>query len=64
MEANEMSRILCPYCAQGFDVEIDSTGGGEQQWVTDCEVCCRPIVIRVHFENDELVSLDVLPEQD
>ena len=64
MEASEQTEITCPYCAQGFGVEIDHTGGEQQEWITDCEVCCRPIVVRFHFEDDELVGLEAHAEQD
>ncbi len=45
--------FLCPYCGQRNDVAIDPGGGADQRWVTDCEVCCRPIVVRVHMEENE-----------
>lgn len=64
MEANEMTQIMCPYCAQAFEIEIDHTGGQTQEWVTDCEVCCRPIIIRVHQGEEGPESLEVLPEMD
>ena len=59
-----MHPILCPYCAQPFDVEIDPTGGLDQEWVIDCEICCRPIVVQVQVEGEEIVSLNALPELD
>lgn len=35
-------RIACPWCGETVAVELD-LGGGEQDAVQDCEVCCRPI---------------------
>jgi hypothetical protein len=34
--------IGCPYCGEVIDVLIDSTDLG-QQYIEDCQVCCRPI---------------------
>lgn len=35
---------------------------GEQNYVEDCEVCCRPIALFYQTENDELIgfSADIL----
>ncbi|MEK7692273.1 MAG: CPXCG motif-containing cysteine-rich protein [Bdellovibrionota bacterium] len=42
--------IQCPYCWQSFTIAVDSTGGETQSFVWDCEVCCRPIDVQLHFE--------------
>ena len=36
----------CPYCGEPIELLVDESGRG-QQYVEDCEVCCRPIVINV-----------------
>lgn len=41
---------VCPFCAQSFSVDVDVAGGGDQVFITDCEVCCRPV--RVHLSVD------------
>jgi hypothetical protein len=51
--------IVCPYCGQGFELDID-TSIASQQFTTDCEVCCRPFEARVECEPGEILSLDVL----
>lgn len=55
--------IRCPYCDESLDVLIDPQEIG-QQYVEDCQVCCKPItfqitsdaagnvVVSVHDEND------------
>lgn len=35
--------ISCPYCGESINVLIDSTDAG-QEYIEDCQVCCRPIV--------------------
>lgn len=36
------ARVTCPYCGEEGEVEVDPTGGEEQEFVQDCAVCCRP----------------------
>ncbi len=55
--------ISCPYCGERIDVLLDPEEVG-QQYIEDCQVCCRPIVFNlvqdaegelhptVHTEND------------
>jgi hypothetical protein len=50
--------IQCPFCGQQFEIMVD-TSIARQQFITDCEVCCRPMEIRVECEPGEIVSLDV-----
>ena len=42
--------VLCPFCGQSSELEIDQTSG-DQSFVTDCEVCCRPMEVRVMCED-------------
>lgn len=34
--------IACPYCGETQEVELDLSAGS-QEYVEDCQVCCRPI---------------------
>ncbi|AKC87125.1 CPXCG motif-containing cysteine-rich protein [Pseudoxanthomonas suwonensis] len=40
----------CPYCGERIDLAIDASAG-DQDYVEDCQVCCRPIAIRVRVED-------------
>ncbi len=57
---NEQSEygLRCPYCDESITVLIDGSVA-EQDYVEDCEVCCRPIVLSVRIEADG--SIAVLP---
>ena len=44
----------CPHCGVELSVRLDRTGGREQQFIQDCENCCRPIQIEVRFEGVEV----------
>ncbi|HEY5972945.1 MAG TPA: CPXCG motif-containing cysteine-rich protein [Pseudoxanthomonas sp.] len=43
--------IQCPYCGESIDIAIDDSVD-RQQYVEDCQVCCRPINIVVTVEED------------
>ena len=50
--------IQCPYCGQSFEISIDASAGS-QRFITDCEICCRPMEIRAEVEEGEVISVDV-----
>ncbi len=55
---NNLQSIQCPYCGEMFETEID-TSGGSQEYIEDCQVCCRPIVFRIEVGVDgELTGLE------
>jgi len=56
MEVSEM--VFCPYCGQRLELVID-TSESSQQFVTDCEVCCRPFEVHAECEPGEVMSVDV-----
>ncbi|MFD2552384.1 CPXCG motif-containing cysteine-rich protein [Bizionia sediminis] len=45
----------CPYCWETVSMLLDSSIS-EQQYIEDCEVCCNPIEITVHFDDQVLVG--------
>ncbi len=51
MSALESVLIQCPYCWETLDVSVDPSVP-EQEYVEDCQVCCRPILIHVSFDDD------------
>jgi transposase-like protein len=59
-ELVEEGEVTCPYCGEPNVVGLDPGGGGEQEYVEDCQVCCRPWVVHVRF--DEAGSAEVWVE--
>jgi len=49
-ELTEQS-IGCPYCGESITILVDDSLP-EQEYVEDCHVCCRPIVLNVTFDTD------------
>jgi transcription elongation factor Elf1 len=46
----------CPYCGESLSVRVEAGGGKKQAFIQDCEVCCKPIQIRVQFEGGEVTD--------
>ncbi|MCQ4164728.1 CPXCG motif-containing cysteine-rich protein [Tahibacter harae] len=60
----EFVTLHCPYCGESFESSVDLSGG-DQDYVEDCAVCCRPINVSVRVDaQDELVSLHTRRDQD
>jgi hypothetical protein len=48
----------CPWCGEPITLVIDLSQESAA-YVEDCEVCCRPLVVRYAAEDGELVELAV-----
>ncbi len=44
--------VQCPYCGEHLDVFIDRSVA-RQEYIEDCQVCCRPITLRVTIDPDD-----------
>jgi hypothetical protein len=53
MSTNQLAEIdiQCPYCWQSIGVLIDCSVES-QEYIEDCQVCCRPIVFDVIVDDD------------
>jgi len=54
MSLSYEKEFLCPYCGRANAISLDSSEGRQFELVTDCEICCRPIVIAVRNVGDEV----------
>ena len=59
MALEEDHDIHCPYCGAAFSVRIDNTAGSRQEFILDCENCCRPIEVEADIDPDGFTSLIV-----
>lgn len=55
--------IHCPYCGESIDVLVDRSVP-QQNYIEDCQVCCRPINFSVAVEVDGRVELRVTSENE
>ena len=44
--------ITCPYCGESLEIFIDRSVH-RQEYVEDCQVCCRPIILTVTLDGPE-----------
>lgn len=56
MPALTEQAISCPYCGETITILVDDSLP-EQEYVEDCQVCCRPIVLHVTVDTDGDVSV-------
>ena len=46
------SPLYCPCCGESVSVLVDISLGA-QEYIEDCEVCCRPMIITVQLSEEE-----------
>ena len=51
----------CAFCGEENDVLADPSGGRRQTFTEDCTVCCRPNLITLIFEGND-VRLEAVQE--
>lgn len=61
MYALESSNIQCPFCWETFEVIVDCSVES-QEYIEDCEVCCRPIVMKVEIDSEGMPNIEVSRE--
>lgn len=44
--------VACPYCGEEIELVVDPGGGSVQEYVEDCEVCCRPMQLVVSWDEE------------
>ena len=52
--------VVCPHCGEANELGLDPGGGPLQEYVEDCQVCCRPWRVTVRYGTDG--SADVFTE--
>jgi len=43
------AEVTCPYCGERVVIGLDPSGGTTQEYVEDCQVCCRPWRVRLSY---------------
>jgi hypothetical protein len=56
-------KIICPYCGESIDILIDPEEI-DQEYIEDCQVCCRPINFAISSEADGEPTVSVRAEND
>jgi hypothetical protein len=63
MNGIDTAFVFCPYCGEEIEIVVDGSIE-HQQYVEDCSVCCRPIVLTVAAEDGEVVSVQAHGENE
>ncbi len=53
----------CPYCGEPIELLVDCSVY-EQEYVEDCQVCCRPITVHASVDSDGDPSVFVSSEDE
>jgi hypothetical protein len=59
--AETAANVYCPYCNETVEIAIDPGGGPSQEYVEDCEVCCQPWTVSVHYRGDGTAAVSIAP---
>ena len=63
MDLLKAHSISCPYCGEGLSIDVDCSVDF-QQYVEDCQVCCRPISMSVSVDEAYNPSVSVQHEDE
>jgi hypothetical protein len=55
--------VTCPCCWQAIEITLDLSAG-DQTYIEDCSVCCRPLVISFQTDGDALAAIEVTAESE
>ncbi|MBT8083934.1 MAG: CPXCG motif-containing cysteine-rich protein [Woeseia sp.] len=50
--------VRCPYCGERMHIVID-TSAGDQAYIEDCQICCRPMRVEFACSDNEILFLQV-----
>ena len=50
--------VRCPYCGEPLALTVD-VSAGDQSYVEDCAVCCRPMVVAVRIDGADDIAIAV-----
>jgi hypothetical protein len=56
--------VACPYCGEELELAVDPGGGSVQEYVEDCEVCCRPLQLTVSWDEDGVAHAEAATDDD
>ena len=56
------AEVRCPYCGEMNEIALDPGSGAEQEYVEDCQVCCRPWRVSVRYDDQGSAQVNAEPE--
>ena len=55
--------VACPYCGEPIELLLDASVG-DQHYIEDCTVCCRPISVSVSIDEEGDAHASVAAENE
>jgi hypothetical protein len=49
--ADTSATVTCPYCGEENEIAVDPGSGDSQEYIEDCQVCCRPWRVFVAYDD-------------
>ncbi|MEI8135660.1 MAG: CPXCG motif-containing cysteine-rich protein [bacterium] len=47
-----IANYRCAVCGESNETFVDEFAGANQEYIEDCQVCCRPNVLRIHIDEE------------
>jgi Cysteine-rich CPXCG len=47
------ARFQCAGCGEGNQMTVDESAGRRQSYIEDCQVCCKPNLLRIEYDPVE-----------
>jgi hypothetical protein len=51
--------VVCPDCGEENEIALDPGSGESQEYIEDCQVCCRPWRVMVSYDGTGGVDVNV-----
>jgi hypothetical protein len=61
MNGIEAVTLRCPYCGETIEVLVDCSVP-VQRYTEDCQVCCRPMILKTTLGDDGLPTVEASKE--
>jgi hypothetical protein len=53
LNANVEASFQCAGCGECNLTTVDESAGRRQSYIEDCQVCCKPNVLRIEYDPEE-----------
>ena len=63
MDLLQETAISCPYCGESITILVDGSLE-EQQYIEDCQVCCRPMVFQLQVSAEDQCRIEARHEDE
>jgi hypothetical protein len=62
ISATSFSSYTCPHCFENVEYRVELGDGSSQEFSIDCEVCCRPILLKMSLDTQGDINIEAEKE--